>query len=129
MKRIILHWSAGSNVVSAIDRDHYHFIIGGAHTLNCNTGSIDVALAGMADATKCRCRLIARPSLRRRSRRWCSLCRSVPAATPGKELEAWIADCVRQTMTGTIRKLKATDSDLGKRISPQVAQDRGRSAG
>ncbi|MFG6081586.1 N-acetylmuramoyl-L-alanine amidase [Paracoccus litorisediminis] len=74
MKRIILHWSAGGNAVSALDRQHYHFIIDGAgavhdgnhkpeanasvlktgayaaHTLNCNTGSIGVALAGMAGA-------------------------------------------------------------------------------
>lgn len=72
MKRIVLHWTAGSNAVSAIDREHYHFIISGngtviagdfkpednlstktpyaAHTRNCNTGSIGVAVAAMHGA-------------------------------------------------------------------------------
>lgn len=75
MKRIILHWTAGSYNVSGIDVQHYHYIIDGdgmvviglhkpeanlaqplvsgkyaAHTLNCNTGSIGVALAGMSGA-------------------------------------------------------------------------------
>lgn len=75
MKRIILHWSAGGNAVSDLDRRHYHFIIDGtgkvhagnhkpaanerprarqyaAHTLNCNTGSIGVSLAGMVGAVE-----------------------------------------------------------------------------
>lgn len=75
MQRIIMHWSAGAHSVSALDRQHYHFIIdsGGAvhdgdhppeanerpvagryaaHTLNCNTGSIGVALAAMAGAVE-----------------------------------------------------------------------------
>lgn len=75
MKRIICHWTAGGPAVSALDRQHYHFIIGGdglvaegihkpeanarpaagkyaAHTLNCNTGSIGVALAAMAGAVE-----------------------------------------------------------------------------
>lgn len=75
MNRIITHWSAGSHTPSALDRKHYHFIIDGAgrvhdgdfkpeanlkpvsgkyaaHTLNCNTGSIGVALAAMAGATE-----------------------------------------------------------------------------
>lgn len=75
MKRIILHWTAGTNNVSALDRQHYHFIIDGdgkvhegtfrpednrdvrggkyaAHTLNCNTGSIGVAVAAMAGAVE-----------------------------------------------------------------------------
>ena len=73
MKRIIMHWSAGQNTVSDLDREHYHFIVdfqgkvvagrynpeanevirGGAyaaHTLGCNTGSIGVAVAAMAGA-------------------------------------------------------------------------------
>lgn len=73
MQRIIMHWSAGSNQVSALDKEHYHLIIAGdgtlvrgdmsikdnvdtsdgryaAHTLNCNTKSIGVALAAMAGA-------------------------------------------------------------------------------
>lgn len=75
MNRVILHWTAGTNVVSAVDRRHYHRIVDGegvvfagvwpieaneriwpgpvryaAHALNCNTGSIGVALAGMLGA-------------------------------------------------------------------------------
>lgn len=73
MKRIILHWTAGAHTPSPVDLRHYHFIIGGngvvahgihkpednlqtrdglyaAHTLNCNTGSIGVAVAAMAGA-------------------------------------------------------------------------------
>jgi hypothetical protein len=73
--RIILHWTAGTHVVSETDRSHYHFIVGGdgsviegkhkpeanistsdgayaAHTRGCNTGSIGVAVAGMFGATE-----------------------------------------------------------------------------
>lgn len=73
MNRIILHWTAGTNKASKLDKQHYHFIVEGdgtvvagdlppeanlstkdgtyaAHTLNCNTGSIGVALAAMAGA-------------------------------------------------------------------------------
>lgn len=75
MQRIIVHWSAGTNNVSALDRQHYHIIIDGdgklvrgdktiadnvstsdgvyaAHTLNCNSGSIGVSLAAMAGAVE-----------------------------------------------------------------------------
>jgi N-acetyl-anhydromuramyl-L-alanine amidase AmpD len=75
MKRIIMHWTAGHNVVSDLDRDHYHFIVDGhgkvvqgrynpeanevisggayaAHTRACNTGSIGVAVAAMAGAVE-----------------------------------------------------------------------------
>lgn len=71
--RITLHWTAGTNKVSELDRQHYHYIIGGdctatpgehvpadnlsisdgdyaAHVLNCNTANIGVAIAGMAGA-------------------------------------------------------------------------------
>jgi hypothetical protein len=73
--RVILHWTAGTNVVSSHDKEAYHFIIGGdgsvhdgkhkpeanistsdgayaAHTKNCNTGSIGVAIAAMHGATE-----------------------------------------------------------------------------
>lgn len=73
MQRTIIHWDAGTHAVSDLARQHYHFIIDGdgevhsgiykpednlstkdgkyaAHTLNCNTGSIGVAMAGMAGA-------------------------------------------------------------------------------
>lgn len=75
LKRIVLHWSAGAHTVSALDRQHYHFIVSGAgeviagihkpeanispkkgayaaHTLNMNTGSIGVAVAAMAGAVE-----------------------------------------------------------------------------
>lgn len=74
MQRIILHWSAGAHTASTLDLQHYHYVIDGqgrvhkgkhpvsanagplragqyaAHTLNANTGSIGVAVAGMAGA-------------------------------------------------------------------------------
>jgi hypothetical protein len=73
LARIIWHWTAGTNAVSALDRLHYHFIIAGdgavtagnlppeanlsardgeyaAHTLEANTESIGVAMAGMHGA-------------------------------------------------------------------------------
>lgn len=75
MARIICHWTAGGYTVSEIDKEHYHFIIGGdgvpvrgdhtvadnvntgdgdyaAHTLSCNTGSIGISLACMAGAVE-----------------------------------------------------------------------------
>lgn len=75
MRGIIVHWTAGSNKVSSIDKKHYHVIIDGdgsiyrgdrsikdnesaadglyaAHTRNCNTGFIGVSLAGMAGAVQ-----------------------------------------------------------------------------
>jgi N-acetyl-anhydromuramyl-L-alanine amidase AmpD len=75
LKRIIIHWTAGGPAASTLDMDHYHFIVQqdgkvvqgkmkpednastgdgkyAAHTLNCNTGSIGVALAGMAGAVE-----------------------------------------------------------------------------
>lgn len=73
LSRIVWHWTAGRNVVSDLDRLHYHFIVAGdgsvvpgkfkpednvntadgtyaAHTLNCNTGAIGLSVAGMGDA-------------------------------------------------------------------------------
>ena len=75
LRRVVLHWTAGTNRVSNLDRAHYHFIIGGdglvvpgvypvtanalpfsrfrpyaAHALNFNAGSVGVALAGMRGA-------------------------------------------------------------------------------
>ncbi len=73
MKRIILHWSGGSHNATKTDKKHYHRIVDGtgnihagihpikanerpqkghyaAHTLNCNTGSIGVAMACMRGA-------------------------------------------------------------------------------
>jgi N-acetyl-anhydromuramyl-L-alanine amidase AmpD len=75
LKRVILHWTAGTHVANALDRQHYHFMVQGdgsvvegvhppednerlvgadyaAHTLNCNTGSIGVALCGMLGAVE-----------------------------------------------------------------------------
>lgn len=73
MKRIIIHWSAGTYTVSHVDKEHYHFIIDqygkvhkgnlkpednlsisdgiyAAHTRGANAGAIGVAVAAMADA-------------------------------------------------------------------------------
>lgn len=73
MKRIVIHWTAGAHTPSNLDKEHYHYIIDGAgnvvkgkwpvianaapekgkyaaHTLNCNTGAIGVAVAAMAGA-------------------------------------------------------------------------------
>lgn len=75
LKRIILHWTAGSHTPNATDKKAYHFLIAGdgtihagtfkpeanispvkgayaAHTLNLNTGSIGVALCAMAGAVE-----------------------------------------------------------------------------
>jgi hypothetical protein len=72
MDRIIVHWTAGRHQANAGDRQHYHVLIEGdgaiirgvpisanaaplkpgyaAHTRNCNSGSIGVALCGMIGA-------------------------------------------------------------------------------
>jgi len=75
MKRIICHWSAGSYVPSALDKQHYHYLIDGdgevhrgfyapednldtrdgryaAHTRHLNRDSIGIALCAMAGATE-----------------------------------------------------------------------------
>lgn len=75
MKRIVLHWTAGTHKVNNLDREHYHFIVAGdgtvevgkhpvsandntsdgayaQHTKGSNTGSIGVALAAMAGAVE-----------------------------------------------------------------------------
>jgi len=74
MKRIIIHWTAGTNTASALDKNHYHLIVQGdgtvvrgihsisanestatpyaAHTRGLNTGSIGVAFAAMHGATE-----------------------------------------------------------------------------
>ena len=72
MRRIILHWTAGTNYPNATDLEHYHFAIDkngkvyegkfkpednlnckdgkyALHTGGGNTGSIGVAVCGMAD--------------------------------------------------------------------------------
>ncbi|MGK9086503.1 N-acetylmuramoyl-L-alanine amidase [Brucella intermedia] len=75
MQRIILHWTAGTSKASAKDKDHYHILIEGdgtpvkgnysikaneapisssyaAHTFQCNSGSIGLALCGMGNSTE-----------------------------------------------------------------------------
>lgn len=72
MKRIILHWTAGTNQPNSIEYEHYHYLINGdgliikgkhsvydnknctdgnyaAHCGGGNTGSIGVAMCGMKD--------------------------------------------------------------------------------
>lgn len=71
--RVLIHWTAGSHTPSAVDREHYHYLIDGqaqahrgdhplsancptlrrpyaAHTRGMNTGSAGLALCGMAGA-------------------------------------------------------------------------------
>jgi len=71
MKRIIVHWTAGTYIPNATDKSHYHYLIDGsgevhpgthkvtdnvnctdgnyaAHTGGGNTGSIGIAMCGMA---------------------------------------------------------------------------------
>ena len=71
MKRIIIHWTAGTYQPNTTDFEHYHYLVNGdglvikgkytpednknvqdgkyaAHTGGCNTGSIGIALCGMA---------------------------------------------------------------------------------
>ncbi|NPD13715.1 N-acetylmuramoyl-L-alanine amidase [Xinfangfangia sp. D13-10-4-6] len=74
MQRIIIHWTGGPHQPTGLDLHHYHFVIDGAgrvhpgrfavaanqaplmkgsyaaHTLNCNSGSIGIALAAMGGA-------------------------------------------------------------------------------
>jgi len=75
MDRVIFHWTAGVYEPNGLDRHSYHILIDGegdlvrgefsiadnvrprpgeyaAHTLNCNSGSIGVALCGMAGAVE-----------------------------------------------------------------------------
>jgi hypothetical protein len=75
MVRVVLHWTAGTNKASALDKDHYHVLVEGdgtvvygnhaidanakpvrepraSHTRNLNTGSIGVSLCGMRDAVE-----------------------------------------------------------------------------
>jgi hypothetical protein len=75
MKRIIVHWTAGSHQANATDRKHYHILIDGdgdlvrgtrpinanakggpappaSHTRNCNTESIGVSLCCMRGAVE-----------------------------------------------------------------------------
>ena len=75
MKRIIMHWTAGSHKASSLDREHYHYLIQGdgtvvqgvspvsanaaplsknyaVHTANLNTDSIGVAVCAMRGANQ-----------------------------------------------------------------------------
>lgn len=75
IKGIVVHWTAGTNKASAVDRKHYHFIVEGtgkivkglhtvednentsdgryaAHTRGANTGRIGVSMAGMRGAVE-----------------------------------------------------------------------------
>ncbi|WP_191569191.1 hypothetical protein [Paracoccus yeei] len=40
----------------------------------------------------------------------------------GETAKVYIADYLKQTMSGTLKKLKASDEDLGRRIAAQIAQ-------
>lgn len=74
MKRIIIHWTAGTNSPNATDKEHYHYLVDGEgrvyngnykpqdnenctdgryaqHTGGGNTGSIGVSMCGMCGFT------------------------------------------------------------------------------
>lgn len=74
MKRIVIHWTAGSGTPNPIDREHYHYVVDergvvqngiykpednedctdgryAQHTGGGNTGSIGVSMCGMAGFT------------------------------------------------------------------------------
>mgnify|MGYP004421279167 CR=1 FL=1 len=81
MKKIIIHWTAGTNSPNSVDKQHYHYLIDSngnvingtyrpednldctdgryaQHTGGGNTGAIGVALCGMygfSSATKLGC--------------------------------------------------------------------------
>ena len=76
MRRVIIHWTAGSYVASSLDKEHYHFLVQGdlsvirglhpinanefignkpqseyaAHTKGANTGAIGLSICGSAGA-------------------------------------------------------------------------------
>lgn len=75
IRRLVLHWTAGANFPSEEDKEHYHIVIDrvgklhrgdhsildnvncadddyAAHTYQANTGSIGLALCGMAGANQ-----------------------------------------------------------------------------
>jgi hypothetical protein len=78
MRRVIVHWTAGSYTASSLDREHYHALIEGdqnvvrgkhsiadnevvgkkstdryaAHTRGANTGSIGISMCASAGATE-----------------------------------------------------------------------------
>lgn len=67
VRRVVLHWTAGRNQPSALDRAHYHFLIDGLgvpyrglrgpglylpHVRAFNTGSVGLALCGMFGAVQ-----------------------------------------------------------------------------
>ena len=75
MKAIVFHWTAGGAKASALDKQHYHYLVQqdgstvagdhvpednldisdgnyAAHTLSANTGRIGVALCGMLGAVE-----------------------------------------------------------------------------
>ena len=76
MKRVVLHWTAGSYIASALDKEHYHFVVEGdldvlrglhpvthnetignksqdeyaAHTKGTNTGAVGISICGSVGA-------------------------------------------------------------------------------
>lgn len=97
MKRIIIHWTAGTNKPCATDLEHYHFLITGsgevkngeykpednlncndgkyaAHTGGGNTGSIGVAMCGMYVPAKVDIKRTEYPLTRKQYERTFKLC-------------------------------------------------------
>lgn len=103
MQRIIIHWTGGAHQPSGLDLHHYHYVIDGAgrvhpgrfavaanagplvkgayaaHTLNCNSGSIGVALAAMAGAQERPFRAGSAPVTRAQLAALALLCRDLAA--------------------------------------------------
>ena len=103
MKRIIMHWTAGTYTPNSVDKKAYHKLIDGdgnvhdgtfpisanqaplskggysAHTLNCNTDSIGVALCAMAGAVEAPFKAGSYPITRKQEEALVALVRSLAA--------------------------------------------------
>lgn len=97
MKRIIIHWTAGTNQPNNVDKEHYHYLIDGdgkvyqgkykpednencsdgryaAHTGGGNTGSIGVSMCGMFTPAKSDLRQTKFPLTRKQCEACFKLC-------------------------------------------------------
>lgn len=103
MKRIIMHWTAGTYTPNNVDKKAYHKLIDGdgnvhngtfpisanqaplskggyaAHTLNCNTDSIGVAVCAMAGAVEAPFKSGSYPITRKQEEALVALVRSLAA--------------------------------------------------
>jgi N-acetyl-anhydromuramyl-L-alanine amidase AmpD len=100
MKRIIIHWTAGTNQPNNVDKEHYHYLIDGdgkihqgkykpednencsdgryaAHTGGGNTGSIGISMCGMFIPAKSDLRQTKFPLTRKQCEACFKLCADV----------------------------------------------------